>query len=90
MNKSQMERVKQLAWRSVSREFFEPIILAVAIRLITHKRVSQEFEMHPDLVGSPRVKPRLDQGRCPQSLKHFVAGVRLPAVILVHSHAFAM
>lgn len=90
MGERKFECVKHLARSGVVREFFEALILAVAVGQIADERESEVLKMDSDLVRSTRVKNRLDEGRRVQPLEHTVRGSRGSTHVFVHGHAFAM
>ena len=81
MNKAQSPGVKSL---SLQAEGAFP----VSVHLVPQQRMPQRRQMHPDLMGTPRLEPAFQKGIFVKALQYLIMGHRTLAVPFVHGHFF--
>jgi hypothetical protein len=90
VGKRQPGSVQHLAGCGVVGEFFEVMILSVAVDKITDQRVTNKLEVHPHLVSAASVYVYFGQSRATEAFEHTIGGARIAAEILHNRHAFSV
>jgi hypothetical protein len=90
MDEGQTEGVQHLAGWMVMTEFFETLVMAVAVRQIAHEGKAEELEMDANLVRASGMQDRLDKSGPAEPIEHTITGGGGPTQLIVHGHPFAM
>ena len=90
MDEGQTEGVQHLAGWMVMREFFETLVMAVAVSQIAHEGKAEELEMDANLVRASGMQDRLDESGPAEPIEHTITGGGGSTQLIVHRHPFAM